>query len=218
MSRAVAIVLLLAACDPSPQRQQLPTTQTVAAPPSQPVAERSPDEQLLEDLTADLGPGERLFAVFQTSHGHFECELSWRKTPHAAAVFVGLARGKLPWRDAEGVESTGPFYNGLRFFRRQPQFAIHAGDPTETGEGGPGFEFPDEILPDFDFSRAGALALGNLGPDTNGSQFFITLAPANHLNGRYTKFGECPDLAVPVKIGNDPSPVVIEAVAFRRGD
>ncbi len=120
-----------------------------------------------------------------------------------------------------------PLYNGTLFHRVVPGFLVQGGDPGGTGTGGPGFSYPDEIAGDAIFDRAGILGLANRGPNTNGSQFFVTAGPAHHLDGRYTRLGLCGDLdvieqiaAAPRGDGNRPvDPVVlrrVEIVARRR--
>ena len=115
-------------------------------------------------------------ATMQTSCGTIEMELYADKTPITVNSFVFLAR--------EG------FFDGLTFHRVVPGFVIQGGDPAGDGSGGPGYEFENEEVDGLDFDRAGLLAMANAGPDTNGSQFFITLAETSNLNEGYTLFGE----------------------------
>ncbi len=132
-----------------------------------------------------------LYACFETSLGDIICRLYEKETPKTVENFVGLAKGTKKWYDpksSQWVEK--PFYNGLIFHRVIPNFMIQGGCPLGTGYGGPGYKFEDEILPELIFDKPGKLAMANAGPNTNGSQFFITVAPTPWLNGRHTIFGE----------------------------
>ena len=124
-----------------------------------------------------------LYAEFETPRGSFTCELFFRQSPLTVANFTGLAEGKL------GPEPRQPFYAGLTFHRVVPDFVVQGGDPLGTGEGGPGYEFPDEFAPGLRHDAVGILSMANAGPDTNGSQFFLTLRPVNRLNFLHSVFG-----------------------------
>jgi len=113
------------------------------------------------------------------------------KSPVAVENFTGLAEGIKEFRDPEtGNKKKEKFYDGLTIHRVIANFMIQGGDPIGNGRGGPGYRFRDEISKDLVFDRPGILAMANAGPDTNGSQFFITVAPAGWLDGKYTIFGE----------------------------
>ncbi len=128
------------------------------------------------------GTPDGLYAVVATPRGTIVLELFPDKAPLAVASFVGLAEG--------AFTGTGkPYFDGIVFHRVEPGFVIQGGDPTGTGSGGPGYRFPNEIDPSLSFDSAGVLGMANAGADTNGSQFFITLAPAKALDGGYTIFG-----------------------------
>ncbi|MCM2324415.1 MAG: peptidylprolyl isomerase [Oligoflexia bacterium] len=131
-------------------------------------------------------------AVLKTSAGDITVKLFADQTPKTVENFVGLATGKKAWTDPKtGKEIKGtPLYNGTIFHRVIPEFMIQGGDPLGTGTGGPGYQFEDETKPTDKFDRPGILAMANAGPNTNGSQFFITLKPTPWLNGRHTIFGE----------------------------
>ena len=123
--------------------------------------------------------------------GTIVCRLFDHEAPKTVANFVGLARGTKVWTNpATGKKMRTPLYSGTTFHRVIPGFMIQGGDPQGTGEGSPGYAFDDEIAPDKHFDKTGVLAMANAGPNTNGSQFFITVAPAEHLEGHYSIFGE----------------------------
>src|ERR1700745_3061905 len=132
-----------------------------------------------------------LKARFTTSEGAFTVQLFEAETPNTVANFVGLAEGTKEWTDPRtGKKVTRPFYNGLVFHRVIAGFMIQGGDPLGTGTGGPGYKFGDEFHPKLRHSKAGLLSMANAGPGTNGSQFFITLAPTTWLDNKHTVFGE----------------------------
>jgi peptidyl-prolyl cis-trans isomerase A (cyclophilin A) len=131
-------------------------------------------------------------ATFVTSQGTFKVKLMPDHAPVTVANFVELATGKREWRDPrDRQQKTEPLYDGTIFHRVIPDFMIQGGDPEGTGRGGPGYDFEDEVPaggPSFD--RPGLLAMANAGPNTNGSQFFVTVAATPWLTGKHTIFGE----------------------------
>ena len=134
---------------------------------------------------------ESMTATFQTTLGEIVVKLLPEKAPKTVANFVGLAEGTREWKDpSSGQTVKRPLYDGTVFHRVIPDFMIQGGDPLGTGTGGPGYRFEDEIGPDNRFDRPGLLAMANAGPNTNGSQFFITEVPTPHLNRGHTIFGE----------------------------
>ena len=132
-------------------------------------------------------------AIIDTTAGKLNCTLFPDKAPIGVANFVGLAKGTKDWTSpATGQKKHGvPLYNGTIFHRVIPEFMIQGGDPLGTGTGDPGYKFKNETSPDLTFDRPGRLAYANAGPDTNGSQFFITEVPYPSLDGHYTIFGQC---------------------------
>jgi len=168
-----------------------------------------------------LTPG--VYAHFVTSEGNFTVKFLEKEAPKTVANFVGLAEGTLDPITGKPGKSK-PYYNGLTFHRIIDGFMFQGGDPTGTGSGGPGYRFADEIDPKHKFDKAGIMAMANAGPNTNGSQFFITVAPYP-LPTNYTIFGEVVDgLDVVKKIGkvktgaNDRpvTPVVMKTVTIER--
>jgi peptidyl-prolyl cis-trans isomerase A (cyclophilin A) len=129
-------------------------------------------------------------ATFETTAGTFKVRLYDDKAPNTVANFVGLATGTKPWTDTSGKPASRPFYDGLIFHRVIDGFMIQGGCPEGSGRGGPGFRFGDEFAPGLTHSKAGLLSMANSGPNTNGSQFFITLAPTPWLDNRHSIFGE----------------------------
>jgi cyclophilin family peptidyl-prolyl cis-trans isomerase len=132
-------------------------------------------------------------AVFDTTAGKLTCKLFEKETPVTVANFIGLATGTKDWKNpVSGATKHGvALYDGTIFHRVIPNFMIQGGDPAGNGTGDPGYKFKDEIVSTLTFDRPGRLAMANSGPNTNGSQFFITEVPTPHLNGRHTIFGQC---------------------------
>ncbi len=144
-----------------------------------------------------LKDGQKLSAKLDTTKGAITCELWPEKAPLTVVNFVSLAEGTREWTDPTGQKVKRPLYDGTIFHRVIPEFMIQGGDPKGNGTGGPGYEFEDEVSKDVTFSEPGLLAMANAGPDTNGSQFFITdRATPSHLNGKHTIFGKCANLDV----------------------
>jgi peptidyl-prolyl cis-trans isomerase A (cyclophilin A) len=132
------------------------------------------------------------YALINTSEGNIVCRLFDKEAPKTVQNFTDLSEGKRDWQDrVSGKKGPGPLYNGTIFHRVIPNFMIQAGDPSGTGTGGPGYQFEDETKGSpHKFDKAGKLAMANAGPNTNGSQFFITVAPTPWLTGNHTIFGE----------------------------
>jgi peptidyl-prolyl cis-trans isomerase A (cyclophilin A) len=168
-----------------------------------------------------------LQAHFTTSEGAFTVRLFDAEAPNTVANFVGLAEGTKEWTDPKsGQKVKRPFYNGLVFHRIISGFMIQGGDPLGSGTGGPGYKFGDEFHPKLRHSKAGMLSMANAGPGTNGSQFFITLAPTSWLDNKHSIFGEVVDgMDIVEKIGNTPTskpsdrpvkPIVVQSVEIKR--
>jgi peptidyl-prolyl cis-trans isomerase A (cyclophilin A) len=168
-------------------------------------------------------------AIIDTTAGKLRCTLFEKETPETVANFVGLASGTKDWKNpASHVTKHGvPLYDGTIFHRVIPNFMIQGGDPAGNGSGDPGYTFRDEIVPTLKFDRPGRLAMANSGPNTNGSQFFITEVPTAHLNGRHTIFGQCDDASVALvkqiaRMGKDENdrpfrPIKINHISIDRG-
>jgi cyclophilin family peptidyl-prolyl cis-trans isomerase len=137
-------------------------------------------------------------AIIHTTAGDLHCTLFPKVAPLGVANFIGLAQGTKDWTSPVGhVKKHGvPLYDGTIFHRVIPEFMIQGGDPAGNGTGDPGYKFKNETTSAVGFDRPGRLAYANSGPDTNGSQFFITEVPYPSLNGGYTIFGQCDDAAV----------------------
>jgi peptidyl-prolyl cis-trans isomerase A (cyclophilin A) len=168
-----------------------------------------------------------LQAHFTTSEGSFTVRLFEAEVPQTVANFVGLAEGTKEWTDPKtGQKVKRPYYDGLIFHRVIPGFMIQGGDPLGTGTGGPGYKFADEFHPTLKHTKSGLLSMANAGPNTNGGQFFITLAPTAWLDNRHSIFGEVVDgMPVVEKIGATATskpgdrplkPITIESVTISR--
>lgn len=156
----------------------------------------------------DLEKG--IYAEITTSKGVILCSLVYKEAPLTVANFVGLAEGTLPTAD----DGEKPFYDGLTFHRVIENFVIQGGDPKGDGTGGPGYQFPNETSPDLPHDGAGILSMANAGPDTNGSQFFITLSATPHLDGLHPVFGkviEGMDIVNSIEMGDK-----IESIRIKR--
>jgi peptidyl-prolyl cis-trans isomerase A (cyclophilin A) len=149
-------------------------------------------------------PAVPLYATFKTSMGDIVIRLFDDKAPKTVANFVGLATGEKEWTDPKtGQKVKRALYNGTIFHRVIPNFMIQGGDPLGNGTGGPGYRFEDEFSPELRHNKAGILSMANAGPNTNGSQFFITHVPTPHLDNRHSVFGEVvKGQEVVVAIGN----------------
>jgi peptidyl-prolyl cis-trans isomerase A (cyclophilin A) len=166
------------------------------------------------------------FARFETTEGTFTVRFFDEDAPKTVANFVELAEGTKEFTDPrDGKTKTAPFYDGIIFHRVISGFMIQGGDPLGRGMGGPGYKFADEFHPKLRHDREGILSMANSGPNTNGSQFFITLGPTPHLDNRHAVFGVVEDgMEIVRKIGKVPTgaqdrpvrDVVIQKVTVER--
>ena len=166
-------------------------------------------------------------ANFTTSEGNFTIRLFYEEVPNTVANFVGLAEGSKEWTDPRsGRKTKEPYYNGTIFHRVIDQFMIQGGDPLGQGTGGPGYNFADEFSPKLRHTKAGLLSMANRGPNTNGGQFFITLAATPWLDNKHSIFGEIAEgMDVVKKIGGTPTskpgdrpvkPITVQSVTIEK--
>jgi peptidyl-prolyl cis-trans isomerase A (cyclophilin A) len=166
--------------------------------------------------------------VMDTSMGRITCKFYQRQAPRTVANFIGLAEGTIDWIDpaTQKKQHNKHYYDGTIFHRVIPEFMIQGGDPTGTGMGNPGYSFNDEFDPNLNFDQPGKLAMANSGPNTNGSQFFITELPFESGDQHYVIFGQCDESSVLVvqtiaRVQRDDrdkplSPVVLKKVTIVR--
>lgn len=186
--------LLFSACS----HTKKPTT--LAVPTATPSTQPSTTMPEVSNQSASVS------ATIKTSMGDIAIRLFPDKAPTTVANFTGLSTGTKSWTDPKtGQTKTTPLYNNTIFHRVIDGFMIQGGDPLGTGTGGPGYKFADEVSPDLVFDRPYLLAMANAGPNTNGSQFFITVVPTPWLNSKHTIFGEVIDgQAIVDKIAKTP--------------
>ena len=168
-----------------------------------------------------------LYAHFTTSEGNFTARLFDAETPNTVANFTGLVDGSKEWTDPwTGRKVKQPYFNGTVFHRVIDGFMIQGGDPLGQGTGGPGYTFNDEFNPKLRHSKAGILSMANRGPNTNGGQFFITLAATPWLDDKHSVFGEVVEgMDVVKKIGGTATskpgdrpltPITVESVTIEQ--
>lgn len=236
----LAIALLVLACDTSTRPETaaeantVPANEEKAATPvdaTEPAAETpslaateqptsTPEEKMSTATTTNANDG--LYAIIKTNKGTIKAKLEMEKTPVTVASFVGLAEGTV----TNTFRGQGkPYFDGLQFHRVIKNFMIQGGDPSGNGSGGPGYQFDNEIVPDLKHDRAGILSMANAGPNTNGSQFFITHTATSFLDGGYTVFGHVVEglnvvdaiATTPTQPGDRPvQPMIMESVRIER--
>src|SRR5579863_7565311 len=201
MRKVIALLLLIAASGALAQSN----SSTQAAPAAKPATAAKPA------APAHPAPSKPT-AIINTSVGKMTCTLFPDKAPIGVENFIGLASGTKDWKNpVSGANKHGvPLYDGTIFHRLIPGFMIQGGDPAGNGSGDPGYKFKNEVSSELLFDKPGRLAYANSGPDTNGSQFFITEVATPHLNGNYTVFGQCDEAAVTLvkqiaRMARDPS-------------
>jgi peptidyl-prolyl cis-trans isomerase A (cyclophilin A) len=205
------LLLALTACTKDKEKEATPAKPPEASaakppeptpPPSAP-AQVTPPPPAAEPAATPAAPaeptgwqkaaleGKELYATLETSQGTIVLQLFSKDAPKTVANFVGLASGEKEWKDPNTLQpQKKPLYDGTIFHRVMPNFMIQGGDPLGQGIGGPGYNFEDEFQSGRTFTKSGILAMANRGPNTNGSQFFITVAETPWLNNRHTIFGE----------------------------
>src|ERR1700676_2846505 len=177
-----------------------------------------------EEETLTRAPGT--YAIFDTSQGTIVARLFEKEAPKTVANFVGLAEGTKEFKDPRtGQPVKKPFYDGLSFHRVIPKFMVQGGCPLGTGTGDPGYRFADEFHPSLRHDKPGKLSMANAGPNTNGSQFFITVAPPPRLHNNHASLGEVVEgLDLAIKISERPRdandkpqvPVVVTSLRIER--
>ena len=192
-----------------------------SAKPATPPADELPDAPSATAAALIYPNGPTV--VMDTSMGRITCQFYQKQAPKAVANFIALAEGTKDWVDPKTgkKQHNKPFYDGTVFHRVIPEFMIQGGDPTGTGMGDPGFAFDDELDPNLNFDQSGRLAMANSGPNTNGSQFFITEQAYDTLNQHYTLFGQCDDSSVLVvktiaRVQRDSDDKPLEPVVLKK--
>jgi peptidyl-prolyl cis-trans isomerase A (cyclophilin A) len=216
-----------ATAEPAPTTKPAAPTPEPATPASEPAAPATKPAADATPGTSAKSYGPGIYAHFTTSRGNFIVRFFDKDAPITVQNFVGLAEGKKAWTDPRtGRQVRRAYFTNVLFHRVIPNFMIQGGDPTGTGTGGPGYKFDNEISPKHKHDRAGIVSMANSGPDTNGSQFFVTVAPYPSLDGNYSIFGEVVD-GLPVVVGISKVPrspgdnrpltdVVIKSVRIER--
>ncbi|MEK7064205.1 MAG: peptidylprolyl isomerase [Patescibacteria group bacterium] len=212
----LSTALIFSACQTSPTTPSSPTLSLSGGTTPQAKPDLAPPDTPDINQLLNLKPNEKMYATLKTTLGDIKVELFANQAPKTVANFVGLA---------EGTKTGKPFYAGTIFHRVIKDFMIQGGDPLGTGMGDPGYKFEDEFNSSLNFDGPGYLAMANSGPNTNGSQFFITIISTPWLNGKHTIFGkvisgqDVVDKIVNVKTGaNDrpETPVVLQSVLIER--
>jgi len=218
LTLACSTATLWAQDTPPAPASQAPATQAPAKP-----AEELPDGPAPQ-ASVTIHPNGPM-VIFDTSMGRISCQFYQKQAPKTVANFIGLATGTKEWTDSETHKKMHkPFFDGTTFHRVIPDFMIQGGDPLGTGMGDPGYTFDDEFDPALNFDAPGKLAMANSGPNTDGSQFFITEVAYPSLSQHYSLFGQCDEDGVEVvkaiarveRDGNDKplAPVILRKVTI----
>jgi peptidyl-prolyl cis-trans isomerase A (cyclophilin A) len=241
---AATALFVFAACKTAPPEPEPPPKETPAAKSAEPTnanvgatgasaggsGKKGGDPHngsfTLAEATKELKGTGAIVAKIETNKGTLQCKLLDDKAPITVANFIGLATGKRAWKDPRSGEWVNkPAYDGTTFHRIIKGFMIQGGDPKGNGSGEPGYVIKDELWDGAKHDKAGLLCMANRGPNTNGAQFFITDAPAPHLDTSYTIFGECAPVEVVHDIANvsvagehPTQPVTIKSVTISRDE
>ena len=199
----------------TPPPVQTPTTQTAKPAEDLPDAPQATAAVMIHPN----GPT----VVMDTTMGRITCQFYQQQAPKTVANFIGLAEGTIDWTDpaTKKKQHHKPLYDNTTFHRVIPEFMIQGGDPTGTGMGDPGYSFNDEFDPNLNFDKPGKLAMANSGPNTDGSQFFVTEQAVDSLNQHYSLFGQCDDSSVEVvkaiaRVQRDANDKPLNAVVLKK--
>lgn len=211
----------------APKRELTSAAFTKIKPDGEDTAKKATVAADLKRYTADLEGKGKLMATIHTTMGDLHCELFEKRAPLTVANFVGLARGLKAWQDPATREAMVgiPLYQDVLFHRVIPKFMIQGGDPLGRGTGNPGYRIQDEFHPELKHDKPGLLSMANSGPNTGGSQFFVTEVPTPHLDNRHAIFGRCEEVELIKKISGVPrgamdrpkEPVMIKKIVISRG-
>ena len=225
---AACLLLLLGCSEQAGNKEALqPETKAPSAANEANTSTTAQAAKELSKVTKGINGEGTLYAKFVTTQGEIVIELFEAQAPRTVANFVGLARGLIDWVEPEAKSKVRkPFYDGLTFHRVIPGFMIQAGCPLGTGVGTPGYQFDDEFHPELKHSEAGRLSMANAGPNTNGSQFFITERPTPQLDNVHTVFGQVREgmdtvrkiARIPASQTRPKTPQIIKSVTFVRGE
>ena len=210
----------------APKRELTSATFSKLEPDAADTAKKPPVAADLTRYTKDLPGKGKLKATIHTTMGELHCELFEKRAPATVANFVGLSRGLKAWQDPATREAMVgiPLYQNILFHRVIPSFMIQGGDPLGRGTGNPGYSIKDEFHPELKHDKPGLLSMANAGPNTGGSQFFVTEVPTPHLDNRHAIFGRCEEVELVKKIARVPTgamnrptePVMITKIVISR--